>query len=69
MGENIRHIHLTDNFGENDDHLPLGDGNYDYTEFAGFLRDFPYTITLEVVKEGTSPEPMLRARDAFRGLF
>jgi sugar phosphate isomerase/epimerase len=65
LGENIRHIHLADNFGKADDHLPLGDGDCDYSEFAGFLRDFPYIITLEVSHRGTTPEPILRARQAF----
>jgi sugar phosphate isomerase/epimerase len=64
LGENIRHIHLTDNFGKTDDHLPLGDGDCDYSELAGFLNDFPYVIILEVLHVGTTPEPILRARQA-----
>ena len=69
LGDNIRHIHLTDNFGRRDDHLPLGDGNYDYSQFADFLRGFPHIITMEVVSNGTGPEPMIRARDGFNSLF
>jgi sugar phosphate isomerase/epimerase len=69
LGDNIRHIHLTDNFGKRDDHLPLGDGNYDYSEFTNFLRDFPYVITMEVISSGTGPEPMLKARNGFDRLL
>jgi sugar phosphate isomerase/epimerase len=69
LGDNIHHIHLTDNFGKRDDHLPLGDGNYDYSEFTDFLHDFPHIITMEVISNGTGPEPMLRARNTFNGLF
>jgi sugar phosphate isomerase/epimerase len=69
LGESIRHIHLTDNFGQRDDHLPLGDGNYDYSEFAGFLKEFPHVITLEVVHMGTTPEHILRGRQALYDLL
>ena len=60
LGEHIRHIHLTDNHGENDDHLPVGDGNYDYSGILDFLHDFPYIITLETVDLGVDPQPVLR---------
>ena len=69
LGNSIRHIHLTDNFGEKDDHLPMGDGNYDYSEFAGFLKNFPYVITMEIIHSGAGPEPMLRARNTFLQLI
>ncbi len=62
LGNNIRHVHLTDNFGRKDDHLPLGDGDYDYAEFAPFLVGFPHVITMEVIHGGSTPEPTLRAR-------
>jgi sugar phosphate isomerase/epimerase len=69
LGESIRHIHLTDNFGQKDDHLPLGDGNYDYSEFAGFLKGFPHVITLEVVHMGSTPDHILRGRQALMNLL
>jgi len=64
LGDNIRHIHLSDNHGKIDDHLPLGNGNYDFTGFVEFLRDFKHIITLEVVDIGTNPNPVLRSREA-----
>jgi len=69
MGDSIRHIHLTDNFGKTDDHLPLGEGDYDYSTFAEFLRSFPHVITLEALRKGTSPEPLVRARQKLLGLL
>jgi sugar phosphate isomerase/epimerase len=69
LGGNIRHIHLTDNLGQKDDHLPLGDGNYDYSEFADFLKKFPHVITLEVVHMGITPEHILRGRQALYDLL
>jgi len=69
LGEAIGHIHLSDNFGEKDDHLPLGEGNYDYSEFIDFLKNFDHIITLEVIDIGTDPEPVLRCRDALLNLL
>lgn len=65
MGENIRHIHITDNLGLKDDHLPVGDGNLDYTPYLDFLREFPHLMTLELVEFGTDPGPVLKSRDNF----
>lgn len=68
LGKSIRHIHLTDNFGEKDDHLPPGDGNIDYSDCTEFLKSFPHIITIEVSDMGKSPEPMIRGRDFFNQL-
>lgn len=69
LGDAIGHIHLSDNFGEKDDHLPLGEGNYDFSEHVGFLKNFEHVITLEVIKVGTDPEPSLRSRRALEALL
>ena len=68
LGGAIGHIHLSDNFGEKDDHLPLGDGNTDYSDYVGFLKNFENVITLEVIDVGTDPEPALRWRRAVQEL-
>ena len=57
MGPLARHIHFTDNFGEKDDHLVIGQGNFDYSPHLDFFRSFSGIITLEVIKIGTDPEP------------
>jgi sugar phosphate isomerase/epimerase len=45
----IKHIHLHDNLGKNDDHLPLGAGKLGIKKIAGKLKNFyDGTITLEV---------------------
>ena len=69
MGKNIRHLHVTDNLGKKDDHLPVGDGNLDYTPFLDFLRDFPYMMTLELVEFSADPGPVLRTRENFLKLL
>jgi len=50
LGEHIKHVHLSDNRGTHDDHLPLGVGNVDWKEAFSALRSIGYdgTITLEV---------------------
>ena len=68
LGENIRHIHFTDNNGEKDDHLPIGDGNSDYSDFMDFIKNFKHIVTLEVVGIGQDPEPILRSREYFNEL-
>ncbi len=52
LSPDIRHIHFTDNRGEYDDHMVIGRGNFDYSGITDFIREFPYIVTLEVVKIG-----------------
>jgi len=69
LGNEIRHIHFTDNRGKNDDHLVIGEGNFDYHPFLNFIRNFPYVITLEVVKMGTSKEPARKSLINFQKIL
>lgn len=48
----VRHVHLHDNFGQNDDHLPLGAGKMDVEAVVKTLKEkYDGTITLEVHSE------------------
>ena len=49
----IGHVHLSDNFGKRDDHLPLGEGTIDFNSVAKAFKDCGYddTITLEIFSE------------------
>jgi sugar phosphate isomerase/epimerase len=40
-GDRLVHLHVSDNFGQYDDHLPPGDGTIDWREIAGTLRGAP----------------------------
>lgn len=42
-GSLLRHLHLHDNFGDGDSHLPIGEGNIDYRSFVAALREVGYT--------------------------
>ncbi|MDM8540760.1 sugar phosphate isomerase/epimerase family protein [Desulfococcaceae bacterium HSG9] len=68
LGDNIRHIHFTDNNGIEDDHLPIGDGNSDYSGFMRFIRAFPHIVTLEVLDIGYDPATIIRSREYFTKL-
>jgi sugar phosphate isomerase/epimerase len=50
FSKKIAHLHLSDNKGEDDDHLPLGVGNIDWKDIVKILKKYRYdkTITLEV---------------------
>ncbi len=63
LGDNIRHIHLTDNHGINDDHLPIGDGNFDYSDVIDFIKNFPYIVTLEVINISTDSTAIIKSRE------
>lgn len=50
FGNRIGHIHVSDNFGIQDNHLPVGTGTIDFPPIIRALKRIPYddTITLEV---------------------
>lgn len=50
FGERIGHVHLSDNRGVYDEHLPLGSGNIDFKRLADDLQSLKYkgTVTFEV---------------------
>lgn len=49
LGKQIKHIHLHDNQGETDQHLPVGSGNIDFSALFAQLTTLPKkpTMTLE----------------------
>jgi sugar phosphate isomerase/epimerase len=62
MGPLTQHIHITDNFGEDDDHVAIGDGNFDYRPHLQFFMAFEHIITLEVTAIGTDPAAAIRSK-------
>ncbi|GAA6756863.1 sugar phosphate isomerase/epimerase [Thermus thalpophilus] len=49
LGERLIHLHLHDNHGRKDDHLPVGAGSVPWERLAPSLRGFTGTAALEVV--------------------
>ena len=53
FGHRIGHLHVSDNFGERDDHIPLGAGNIDFVKIVSELKQCGYddTATFEIFSE------------------
>jgi sugar phosphate isomerase/epimerase len=52
LGDRIHHLHLHNNHGLSDEHLPTDRGTIDYTPWASYLRNFQGTICLEIGESG-----------------
>jgi sugar phosphate isomerase/epimerase len=53
FGRQIGHIHISDNLGKRDDHLPIGAGTIDFPQVARAIKNCGYddTITFEIFTE------------------
>jgi sugar phosphate isomerase/epimerase len=69
FGDRIGHIHASDNFGRNDDHLPIGAGAIDFPAVVKALRNIGYddTITLEVFSKDR--DYLRISREKLAGMF
>ncbi len=67
--DRIGHIHVSDNLGEADNHLPVGAGTVNFSEIAKSLKDIGYddTITLEVFSKDRDYLKM--SRDKISAMF
>lgn len=66
--DNLEHIHMHDNHGEGDEHLPLGKGKINFDQIAKWLKQINYnkTITFEVfTSKEDAKESMLKFKNAF----
>jgi len=69
-GDRIGHVHLSDNRGSRDDHLPIGEGTINWRKVAQALRSCGYddTVTLEVFSENRSKlhKSLLKVKALFK---
>jgi sugar phosphate isomerase/epimerase len=65
FGDKLVHVHLHDNHGKQDEHLPLGQGKIDFRKVVKALKEIDYcrTITFEVF---TSRTDAVRSREMFK---
>lgn len=65
----LRHVHLHDNHGKEDEHLPLGKGSINLKKIIKELKKYKYnrTITLEIFKGNN--KDLLRSREKLRRLW
>lgn len=65
----LRHLHVSDNLGQRDDHLPIGKGRIDFPAVVAALRQIGYQkgITLEIFSEDR--DDLVRSRDRLAALL
>jgi len=65
FGHRIGHLHVSDNLGEGDDHIPLGAGKIDFLKIVKALKHCGYddTATLEIFSEDR--RELKKSRDRF----
>jgi sugar phosphate isomerase/epimerase len=68
FGDRIGHVHVSDNGGGRDEHLPVGRGNIDFPALVRRLHEVGYdeTVTLEVFSEDR--RLLAKSRDRLRRL-
>jgi sugar phosphate isomerase/epimerase len=73
LGKHIRHVHFSDNRGQEDEHMPLGMGNIDWEKAVSALKSIGYdeTVTLEVFvsDRNASHQPLEASRRLVRDLW
>ncbi len=65
----IGHVHASDNFGREDDHLPIGAGSIDFPKIVKALKGIGYddTITLEIFSRDR--DYLCISREKLSGMF
>lgn len=59
LGSRLVHLHLHDNFGQGDDHLPVGEGNIDFVALLELIPNLPAAPTMTL--EAHTQENLLRS--------
>jgi sugar phosphate isomerase/epimerase len=69
FGKKIEHIHLHDNHGKEDEHLPIGKGNINFKKIIKMLKAIGYnkTITFEVFSKNR--KDVVRSREKIKKLW
>jgi len=70
FGKRIAHVHISDNHGKSDEHLPLGKGNLDLKKTVKLLKSVHYnkTITFEIFTKNYGPD-QIKSRKKFDAVW
>lgn len=63
----IEHVHISDNNGSDDAHLPLGEGTLDLEPFADFLKAFEGPVVLEIEDVKCPGEKAIQSKEWLEG--
>ena len=69
LPDRVEHLHVSDNRGERDDHLPLGKGRIRFEKIVNALKGIGYngTCTLEIFTDDR--KDLVKSRDMLAGLI
>ncbi len=67
--DRIHHVHVSDNFGKEDSHLPIGAGNIRYREMIKGLKKIGYNRTITVEVFSPDPEYLRLSKEKISQLF
>lgn len=69
FGDRLAHVHISDNHGRQDDHLPVGRGGIDYPSFVKDLCQIGYdgTLTLEIFSQNR--QDLVESRQKLERMF
>ncbi len=67
FGEAIEHIHIHDNAGGGDDHLPPGEGDINFAPIIQALREIDYDDRI-IVEVHRADEPLEAGREALESM-
>jgi sugar phosphate isomerase/epimerase len=56
FGDRIGHVHVSDNHGDRDTHLPIGEGSVSWEEIMEALRESPFDGWITIESQGDIPE-------------
>jgi len=69
FGDRIVHFHFSDNNGQDDEHLAIGNGKINYEKIVDMIKeiDYNYTITLEIFElpRNNAAKSMLKIKKLF----
>ncbi|CAN5762540.1 sugar phosphate isomerase/epimerase [soil metagenome] len=68
LGADVVHLHVHNNHGGADDHLPTTQGTIEYAHHIDFLRTFEGTVCLEIVAGGSGEDGVRASVAHLRGL-
>ena len=63
LPDKIVHMHLSDNMGEHDQHLGIGQGNIDWNQFAQTLNEIAYDKNIIIEAIHNVPESLKKLRE------
>ena len=69
VGNKLVHLHVHDNDGKDDQHLPIGAGRIDWEKVVKILKDAGYNDTITIELHSPEKDYFIVSRDKFKKLW